>query len=94
MTDHATQNGSGAPSDDRHGRPSLFRDIVATLQGHRSLTIDQLAARFPSVSWNQVFLAVDGLSRLGAVCMSKTKSREYVVSLSAWAPEEMPEITG
>ncbi|HTK86160.1 MAG TPA: hypothetical protein VL329_00445 [Nitrospiraceae bacterium] len=47
-------------------------------------TLDALSTRF-DISWSQVFLAVDRLSRSRHVALHRTQSREYVVSIQGVA---------
>lgn len=47
-------------------------------------TLDALSTRF-DMSWSQVFLAVDRLSRSRHVALHRTPSREYVVSIQGVA---------
>jgi hypothetical protein len=47
-------------------------------------TLDALSTRF-DMSWPQVFLAVDRLSRSRHVALHRTQSREYVVSIQGVA---------
>ena len=43
------------------------------------LTLDEVTERLPQLSWNQVFLAVDSLSRRGGIIL-KRRGYEYEVS--------------
>nr|MBI3612591.1 hypothetical protein [Nitrospirota bacterium] len=45
-------------------------------------TIEQLASSQPTVSWAQVFLAVDRLSRSGLVSLQRAGGCRYSVSLN------------
>ncbi|MBM4132907.1 MAG: hypothetical protein FJ245_03980 [Nitrospira sp.] len=45
-------------------------------------TIEQLASSLPTVSWAQVFLAVDRLSRSGLVSLKRAGGCRYAVSLN------------
>jgi hypothetical protein len=45
-------------------------------------TIEQLASSQPTVSWAQVFLAVDRLSRCGLVFLHRAAGCRYAVSLN------------
>lgn len=45
-------------------------------------TIEQLASSLPTVSWAQVFLAVDRLSRSGSVSLKRAGGCRYSVSLT------------
>ncbi|MEW6542019.1 MAG: hypothetical protein AB1411_00215 [Nitrospirota bacterium] len=60
---------------------SVELTLLQALRMGGARTIDQLASLLPSVSWSQVFLAVDRLSRVGAVTMRRAGNREYLVSL-------------
>lgn len=61
---------------------SCSRDerLLAALEGTGSRTIDELSSVL-GMSWSQVFLAVDRLSRSGTVSLRLTDAREYAVSL-------------
>jgi hypothetical protein len=52
------------------------------LQAGESRTIEQLTASLPDVSWSQVFLAIDRLSRSGQVVLRKVSGQGYLVSLN------------
>jgi hypothetical protein len=45
-------------------------------------TLDALGASIPSASWAQLFLAVDGLSRSGAITLRSIGRGTYLVSLA------------
>lgn len=45
-------------------------------------TMDQLAARFPALSWSQIFLTVDRLSRAGFVSIRRGRARDYTIVLN------------
>ncbi len=62
--------------------PNVREGILAMLHRHGTLTLDEVAARMPTVSWSQIFLAVDGLSRAGMIWMAKNLRREYCVALN------------
>ena len=47
-------------------------------------TLDALSTRV-DMSWEQIFLAVDRLSRSRYVALHRTQSREYVVSIRRMA---------
>jgi hypothetical protein len=60
----------------------LREDLVLRLLECSSgpLTFDEVTARLPQMSWNQVFLALDSLSRRGGVILRR---REYGYEVSA-----------
>ena len=43
--------------------------ILKLLRGRRSLTLEQVVALLPELSWNQVFKTVDELSRRGEIIL-------------------------
>lgn len=45
-------------------------------------TMDQLASRFPAMSWSQIFLTIDRLSRAGFVSITRNGSGDYLVALN------------
>jgi hypothetical protein len=51
-----------------------------------SCTFDELVQRLPAYSWAQVFAAVDRLSRLGTLTLSRTRCFGYVVSIGPVPP--------
>ena len=53
-------------------------DIVRRTHG---CELEDLARRCPNLTWNQVFLAVDHLSRTGKVRLVHAREGGYIVSL-------------
>lgn len=53
--------------------------VMTILERERTLRLDQVVARLPQLSWNQVFRAVDSLSRRGAILL-KRRGFEYELS--------------
>jgi hypothetical protein len=53
------------------GEQPLREDLVPRLLEFSStpLTFDEVTARLPHMSWNQLFLALDSLSRRGGVIL-------------------------
>ena len=45
-------------------------------------TLEELNERLPYSSWNQVFSAVDRLSRAGTVTLQRPNSSDYILSLA------------
>ena len=67
-------------------RPMAIEDVlVSALKACGPTTMDHLSRLLPSVSWSQVFLAVDRLSRCGTVLLRRTKQGDYYVSLNGLA---------
>ena len=66
----------------RDKQPPVEQRIVATLHAGGTKTLEQLAAELPDVSWPQVFLAIDRLSRSGRVVLHRTSRGDYQASLS------------
>lgn len=56
--------------------------LLKALRGMQPQTIESLCAVLPGMTWSQVFLAVDRLSRAGAVSLQPIRRCEYQVSLT------------
>ncbi|MBI3604257.1 MAG: hypothetical protein HY205_07400 [Nitrospirae bacterium] len=69
------------------GQPSVEQRILALLEADKSQTFEQVAMLLPDVSWSQVFLAIDRLSRSGQVVLRKISGRDYRVSLNRTRPD-------
>ncbi|MGH8712156.1 MAG: hypothetical protein ACREVA_12750, partial [Burkholderiales bacterium] len=73
-----TMNTTGQECDKRC---STDERLLSALRGEGPQTIEMLAS-LPGLSWPQVFMAVDRLSRSGAVSLRPTGRGEYQVSLN------------
>ncbi len=60
-----------------YGPETLVLDVV---NSEGSVTMEQLLAKLPQLSWNQVFHSVDALSRHGGIRLRR-KGGEYEVTL-------------
>ena len=65
----------------RHASSSHECTIISLLAASDRLTIDEILARAPDLSWSQVFLAIDILSRKGEVTLHR-KGFEYSVEMA------------
>ena len=54
--------------------------IMSHLSRHPSMTFDDLIEHVPQLTWNQIFHAVDGLTRTGAVVARRIRF-QYELSL-------------
>ena len=63
--------------------------ITYELENHGPCTLEALAHKLPICSWNQVFMAVDALSRDGAITLQPQARFQYLVSLSPSDQEAM-----
>ena len=54
--------------------------ILRKLEHLGPFTLDELVQALPDCTWNQVFLAVDRLSRDGTVFLQRPTRFEYVVA--------------
>lgn len=61
--------------------PGRHEWLLEILKRNGPLTFDALAASIPSPTWAQLFLAVDTLSRSGAITLRSIGRGEYLVSL-------------
>lgn len=56
-------------------------------------TLEELNERLPCSSWNQVFAAVDQLSRAGTVTLLRPDSSDYILSLAPCQSAEARHVT-
>ena len=56
-------------------------------------TLEELNERLPYSSWNQVFSAVDRLSRAGTVILQRPDSSDYILSLAPRRSAEARHVT-
>jgi hypothetical protein len=62
--------------------------ILGLLRARKSLTLEQVVALLPELSWNQVFTTVDELSRKGKIILLR-RGFQYEV---AWASIKAPAL--
>ena len=72
--------GATTPDRERHTPYSADEQLLSTLRTMGPQTIEKLAS-IPGLSWAQVFLAIDRLSRSGEVSLQPIRRCEYQVSL-------------
>ena len=65
---------------------SMILDLVRT---KRSLTLEQVIALLPELTWNQVFRSVDELSRRGEIILLR-RGFQYEVE---WASVKKPALS-
>ena len=56
-------------------------------------TLEELNERLPYSSLNQVFSAVDRLSRAGTVTLQRPDSSDYILSLAPQRSAQAPHVT-
>jgi hypothetical protein len=74
-------------SDDEKTGPSMEEWVLEILRQRRLHTLDQLGLLLPAANWAQLFLAVDRLSRSGAITLRKNGQGEYLLSLKRRQPD-------
>lgn len=57
--------------------------IIRELTRHGACTLERLAQQLQGCTWNQVFMAVDILSRRGAIVLRSMPRFQYMVSLAS-----------
>jgi hypothetical protein len=55
--------------------------ILGTVKHTHGCDLDTLAESLPEFTWNQVFLEIDRLSRLGEVVVTYGKERRFMIRL-------------
>ena len=63
--------------------------LVTELEDRGPCRLDDLVEQLPSYSWNEIFIAVDRMSREGRVTLRRTASSGYEVFLPAMKPVHM-----
>ena len=70
--------------------------IVRTLQRHGACPLEELTRRLPHYGWNQMFAAVDRLSRNGQLTLRRLLPFDYLVSTrvngSACPPQKLGQV--
>lgn len=73
-----------------HLHPRSEELVLSVLKSSGALTIEQATAKLPELSWNEVFHAVDALSRRGDIVLRK-RGYEYEMTWGqAHGPAIMP----
>lgn len=57
--------------------------ILQELEQHGPCTLETLTTTLPFCSWNQLFMAIDTLSREGALLLQLQARSQYLVSLAS-----------
>ncbi len=70
---------------------STYKTILYELEHLGPCGFDELVRSLPDLSWNQVFEAVDSLSRNGTVTLQKRTKFNYLISLRPEPPAARPE---
>jgi hypothetical protein len=63
--------------------------ILDLLRAKKSLALEQVISLLPELSWNQIFTAVDELSRRGEIILLR-RGFQYEVE---WAPARKPTLS-
>ena len=71
--------------------PSLDEWILGALRRKRSQTVDQLAACLGDVNWSELFLAIDRLTKTGAILIWPSPIGDAVLSLNVIEAEPIEE---
>lgn len=62
--------------------PTVEARILHELKHRGPCTFETLTSTLPHCSWNQLFMAVDMLSREGTLCLRPQARSQYLVSLA------------
>lgn len=72
--------------------PAIGALILHELEHHGPCTIETLTTSLPYCSWNQLFMAIDSLSREGALLLQLQARSQYLVSLAAPRTDTFPPV--
>ena len=62
-------------------REELEQEIVGLLDGNDARSLEDLIARLPAYSWNEIFGAVDRLTRESKLVLLQSRPSQYLVAL-------------
>lgn len=62
-------------------REELEQEIVDLLDGHDPCALEDLIARLPTYSWNEIFGAVDRLARESKLILLRPRPSHYLVAI-------------
>jgi hypothetical protein len=71
-------------------RTPITDRILDELQSMPGCDLDTLTKNLPDLSWSQIFLEVDRLSRDGVVVVTFGLERRYMIRLPGYKPESAP----
>jgi hypothetical protein len=63
------------------------------VEQNRECDMEELTAHCPQATWNQVFLAVDNLSRAGQVALRQQGGGQYKVRLAPHRPADKGQVS-
>jgi hypothetical protein len=59
----------------------ISRQVLAIIVQHPGCDVEEVVVECPSLTWNQVFLELDRLSRAGRITLKQTGRGHYSVAL-------------
>jgi hypothetical protein len=62
--------------------PGITSALLTALNREKAINLDVLPQRLPNYTWNQIFVAVDTLTREGVLRLDRADRLTYEVSLS------------
>lgn len=60
--------------------PTTTNHILAITACSSGCSLEDIVSACPELTWNQVFLAIDQLSRKGLVCLTLKQPGRYIVT--------------
>ncbi|MEC4890244.1 MAG: hypothetical protein RI101_09325 [Nitrospira sp.] len=71
----------------------LSSRVLKIVRHTSGCAVDELAAQCSDVTWNQVFLALDRLSRSGQIVLRQQGPGHYRVTALAEQPSNQPQVS-
>jgi hypothetical protein len=66
----------------------IRRRIISVIESAIECDLDTLVSRCGDLSWGQIFLEVDNMSRIGAVLLTRSANGRYCLGLPSLAPSD------
>lgn len=67
-------------------KPSVDEWVLGAVHENGTLTLDQIGKLLSQVSWAQLFLAIDRLSRTGQISLWSPRGGDYLITVNRRQP--------
>ena len=72
----------------------IRRRIISIIESVIECDLDTLVSRCGDVSWGQIFLEVDHMSRMGGICLTRSANGRYCLGLPRLARSDEAQVFG
>jgi len=72
----------------------IRRRIISVIESASECDLDTLVSRCEDLSWGQIFLEVDNMSRIGAILLTRSADGRYCLGLPTLARSDEAQVVG